>query len=195
MTPDREVVTIEPTADTPDVRRMMLDGRTVARMFKADKGWQVQRVGETRRPGTYFDEDEAVRGAGYRLAGTPIEEAARRLNLGATLYAADRDDDTLPCVMVGGVQVYAYIDGLGRLRVSVDTCTSELPERADGTTPMIVCVNDGVVFDDTGDEALPCKASRPGDIPDTYGFTGQFVDRFVAPAEHPHDHGDYSDVQ
>lgn len=52
-----------------------------------------------------------------------ISEAERKLNETAR-FLPQVDDDTLPCLVVGGVQVYAYFKG-GELVVGVNYDTAE----------------------------------------------------------------------
>lgn len=65
------------------------------------------------------------------------------------LPAESADPDTLPCVEVGGVQVYAYWHADGGLRVSVDLDTVE-PQFTvgDSLVPMQVAVQGEIVFSD-----------------------------------------------
>ncbi|MEU6653389.1 hypothetical protein ABZ904_29130 [Streptomyces sp. NPDC046900] len=63
----------------------------------------------------------------------------------------------LPCLVVDGVLVFAYLDHrLGAVRVSVhlDSAPEHLV-RPDGTVPLQVVVEDAVVLDDSGTEAAP----------------------------------------
>lgn len=58
----------------------------------------------------------------------------RALNMEAKFLPMD-EEDTLPCLEVGGVQVYAYFEG-GRLRVSVHYDTAEeVVVSSQGTIP------------------------------------------------------------
>lgn len=79
------------------------------------------------------------------------QAASFRLNQAASFlpmtgsYLDEDSDGTLPCLTVGGVQVYAYFED-GVLRVSVDTETSE-PEaqNEEGEVPIEFAI-DGRVF-------------------------------------------------
>jgi hypothetical protein len=52
-----------------------------------------------------------------------ISDAERRINE-AAVFLPQVDDDTLPCLMVGGVQVYAYF-GNGELVISAHYDTAD----------------------------------------------------------------------
>lgn len=79
------------------------------------------------------------------------------------------EDWERPCLVIGGVQVYAYFDQ-GRMVISLDIDSDAYPEFLDGQElPYVFTVND---------EKRDSSTTEPLGHP-----------------EHPHDAGDYSDVQ
>jgi hypothetical protein len=84
------------------------------------------------------------------------------------LPMTDDGEAERPCLVVGGVQVYAYFED-GRLVVSIDVDADVYLEFLDG-------------------HELPYEFTVNGEERDSMGVP------LPAP-EHPHDIGDYSDVQ
>ncbi|MFJ9167284.1 hypothetical protein ACIRN5_23270, partial [Lysinibacillus fusiformis] len=89
----------------------------------------------------------------------PISERLRRkFHRTARFRPARRDEPgTLPAVTVAGVMVFAYVDKLGQLRVSVDLDTTHtaLIERPAGrsTVPLRVDVQDDTVYYEPSERA------------------------------------------
>ncbi|GAA1978205.1 hypothetical protein [Kitasatospora viridis] len=69
-------------------------------------------------------------------------------NAAATFLPADpAEPGTLPCIEIGGAQVYAYLDDDGTLCVSVNLETAAPGlVRADDTVPLRITVGDREVF-------------------------------------------------
>lgn len=82
----------------------------------------------------------------------------------AAVLLPQTDDGTLPCVQVAGVQVYAYVDASGVVRVAVhlDTTDSTLLDVA-GLVPLVITVADTVVYDSEPESSQnPLLGDRPG---------------------------------
>lgn len=85
------------------------------------------------------------------------------------LPMTDGGEDERPCIEIGGMQVYAYFEA-GRLVISLHVDTGDAnPEFLDG-------------------DELPYEFTVNGEQRDSMG-------KPLGPPEHPHDVGDYSDVQ
>lgn len=67
----------------------------------------------------------------------------------AACFLPQVDDDTKPCVVIGGAQVYAYVEpGVG-IVVSLHVDTGEIPDvliSAEETVPVRITVNGSDVF-------------------------------------------------
>ena len=89
----------------------------------------------------------------------PGAAECEQLNRAAVFYPQDDRDDTLPCIEVGGVQVYVYLDTtLRAVRVSVDLeGTARCLARPDyhRTVGLRVEVGERVVLDDSDVGAPP----------------------------------------
>jgi hypothetical protein len=98
----------------------------------------VVRTREGARPLKVYSEGKVRRMA--------ISDGERELNLAARLLPQRRGDDELPCLEVGGVQVYVYFEG-GELRVSVhyDGADAAVVTEA-GTVPTRVSLGDLVAY-------------------------------------------------
>jgi hypothetical protein len=96
-----------------------------------------------------------------------MDDLERRINRAAT-FLPMTDGDTLPCLEPGGVQVYAYFSD-GRLTISAHYDTASRFQSA-GTVPTEVFIGGVRVYD-----------------------SGEW--QSAAAEEHPHDYGDYYDVQ
>lgn len=142
MSKDLEPVTIgTPTTRNPDAWPVRAaDGTRIGEIRQCHPGtWIAQRRGQACRTGIYETQEAAARACGWQLvfpAGSP--DAINR----AATFLPQVDGDTRPCITIGGVQVYAYLDRDGSLRVSVDTDTSELPE----ATPVVFTMNGDFVY-------------------------------------------------
>jgi hypothetical protein len=79
-------------------------------------------------------------------------------------FLPQTSEDTLPCLELTGVQVYAYLDPeIGAFRVSVDLDTAAPAlHRADFTIPVRVDVGDVIVFDDSS-QARAAEAASGAD--------------------------------
>ncbi|WP_147339708.1 hypothetical protein [Actinomadura spongiicola] len=83
---------------------------------------------------------------GYQFPNTEDCERANR----AAAFHPMRDEDTLPCIEVAGIQVYTYLDPTTRtVRVSIHLDTTDAALlRPDETVPLRVMCGDEVLFDD-----------------------------------------------
>ncbi|MEU8310330.1 hypothetical protein AB0C84_42850 [Actinomadura sp. NPDC048955] len=78
------------------------------------------------------------------------EEGCDRANRSAVFHPV-RSEDELPAIEVGGVLVFLYLDHdeeAVRVSIHLDTADGQLV-RPDGTVPLQVHCEDGVIFDDT----------------------------------------------
>ncbi|MFG2257268.1 hypothetical protein [Streptomyces mirabilis] len=94
---------------------------------------------------------------GFRFPG---EEFCTEANSTAVFHPmTSPDDDGLPCIEVGGVLVFAYLDtDLQAVRVSVDLdTTAEQLVRGDSTIPLHIEIGNATVFS-AGTGLAPAKA-------------------------------------
>lgn len=69
------------------------------------------------------------------------------LNKAATFLPMVDEESERPCLVVAGVQVYAYFkDGVLRVSVDADTADDAVVDR-DGGVPLLVAAGDAVVFE------------------------------------------------
>jgi hypothetical protein len=92
----------------------------------------------------------------------PDGKRCKQANLD-TVFHPQTDDDELPCIEVGGVLVYAYLDpdsGTVRVSVDLDTAADRLV-RPDGTVPLRVEVQDTLVLDDRRRRSPAARRPQP----------------------------------
>ncbi|MEU5076017.1 hypothetical protein AB0G76_31350 [Streptomyces asoensis] len=120
---------------------------------RVDKGHQLYDADIRRHPPT------KPTPRGFRF---PDEEFCAEANSTAVFHPmTGPDDDGLPCIEVGGILVFAYLDAdIQAVRVSVDLDTTAAPlVRDDSTVPLHLEVGNATVFS-AGAGPLPAS-SRP----------------------------------
>ncbi|MBQ0850190.1 hypothetical protein J8N05_18500 [Streptomyces sp. BH-SS-21] len=97
--------------------------------------------------------------APVRLRLSDSEDCAEA-NSSAVFHPMDGpDDESLPCVEIAGVLVFAYLDAhraAVRISVDLDTTARQLVQ-ADGTVPVLVDLADTTVFDNVTPPPVPSE--------------------------------------